>query len=137
MADGRKLVLTFATDEGKSMTMSFKYMKSNIVTLDVQNLVDTILANKSIFENVPAIAKSAKLVTTTETIYSLSDTNRETPYTVPEAFERGLVGLDDYLEHCLTNEIKPDMALMEKVRKATEEAERKATEDEIHTAELK
>lgn len=137
MAEGTKLVLTFETNEGKSMTMSINYAKPSAEASAVRALMQAIITNNDIFENVPVTMKSAKTVTTSENVYDLSNLSREAPYTVPEAFERGLVSVDDYLESCAGKDVEPDMALMEKVRKATEEALRQATVKEARTLELK
>ena len=62
-----KLVLSFATTDGETMTLAYNYIKSNVDTMAVQDLADGIVANGSIFAKVPVIAKSAKLITSTET----------------------------------------------------------------------
>lgn len=129
MAEGTKLQLVFQTNESKNTTMTFNYGKPTATTADVKALMTAITTNGTIFETVPVTPVSAKLITTTETVYDLSNSARETPYTIPEAFERGLISLDEYLESCAGKDVEPDMALMEKVRKATE--------DGIHTLELK
>ena len=72
MAEGTKLVLSFETSAGKSMTLIYNYAKPAASTANVKALMNGIIANGSIFVNVPATAKSAKEVTTTEDIYDLS-----------------------------------------------------------------
>lgn len=129
MAEGTKLQLVFETNESKNMTMTFSYAKPTATASDVRTLMQAIITNNGIFENVPTVMKSAKMITTTEQVYDLSNLSRETPYTTTEAFENGLITVDDYIESCAGRDVQPDMALMEKVRKATE--------DGIHTLELK
>ena len=65
------LVMKFGTTLGETVTFSYKYVKSNMETITVQDLADGIIANGSIFASVPVIARSAKLVTTTESEYEL------------------------------------------------------------------
>lgn len=129
MAEGTKLQLVFETNEGKNTTMTFNYGKPSAEATAVRALGQAIITNGEIFENVPVTLKSAKTITTSENVYDLSNLSREEPYTIPEAFERGLISLDEYIESCAGKDVQPDMALMEKVRKATE--------DGIHTLELK
>ncbi len=72
MAAGVKLVLGFETASGKSMTLSYNYAKQTATLANVKALMNGIIANGSIFANVPATSKSAKTVTTTENEYDLS-----------------------------------------------------------------
>lgn len=72
MAAGTKLVLTFENASGSSVSMSYNYADSSADVADVKALVNGIIANGSIFVNVPVTAKGAKRVTTTETEYDLS-----------------------------------------------------------------
>ncbi len=73
MASGTKLVLGFETSAGKNTTLTYNYAKPSAGLANVKALMSGIIANGSIFANVPAAAKSAKEVITTESIYDLSD----------------------------------------------------------------
>lgn len=115
MAEGTKLVLTFETNEDKNMTISFNYAKPTATSSQVNTLMDAIITNNSIFENIPTVKKSAKIVTTTETVFDLSNLSRAEPYTIPEAFEKGLVSADEYLESCAGLDVEPDTELMKRV----------------------
>ena len=68
---GSRLVLTFATSDGTT-THSFSYANAEATAANVKALVNGIIANGSIYVKVPTTAKSAKMVTTTETDYNLS-----------------------------------------------------------------
>ncbi len=72
MADSTKLVIGFETSTGKSMTLTYNHAKPGATAANVKALMNGIIANGSIFANVPALAKSAKIVTTTESEYDLS-----------------------------------------------------------------
>ncbi len=72
MASGTKLVLGFQNAAGTSMTLSYNHVKASATTANVKALMNGIIANGVIFANVPVVAKSAKLVTTTEDEYDLS-----------------------------------------------------------------
>ena len=62
-----KLVLSFATADGETVTFGYNYAKSNLQAIAVEELMAEIINGGSIFAKVPVLAKSAKLVTTTET----------------------------------------------------------------------
>ena len=72
MASGIKLVLKFEDSNGKDVIFSFNYAKPSTTTTQVKALMNGIITNGSIFTNVPATAKSATLVTTSESEYDLS-----------------------------------------------------------------
>ena len=72
MAAGTKLVLGFETSAGRSMTLTYSHAQPSAGLANVKALMNGIIANGSIFVNVPAEAKSAKEVTTTENVYDLS-----------------------------------------------------------------
>lgn len=72
MAEGTKLVLAFETSAGKTMSLTFNYAKPSATSTQIKALMNGIVSNGSIYENVPVAAKSAKSVTTSETIYDLS-----------------------------------------------------------------
>ncbi len=72
MAEGTKLVLGFQNASGTNMTLSYSHAKASATAAQVKSLMNGIIANGSIFANVPATAKSAKIVTTTEAEYDLS-----------------------------------------------------------------
>lgn len=72
MAEGSKLICTFLDAEGKDIVLTYDYADATADRADIRALVAGMIANGAIFENVPVTAKSAKIVTTTETVYSLS-----------------------------------------------------------------
>lgn len=72
MAESTKLVLGFQNASGTSMTLSYNHADSSATLANVKALMNGIIANGSIFANIPATAKSAKIVTTTESEYDLS-----------------------------------------------------------------
>ena len=120
MAECTKLVLTFETNEGKTTTMSINYAKPSAEASAVRALMNAIVTNGEIFENIPVTPKSAKTVTTSENVYDLSNLTREEPYTIPEAFEKGLVSLDDYYEHCANLNKTPDEQLILRAQKRSQ-----------------
>lgn len=67
-----KLVLEFE-GTGKSVQFSYNYADPEVTEASVKALVNGLIANGSIFENPPLTATNAKIVTTTETDYDLSD----------------------------------------------------------------
>lgn len=71
MAAGVKLVCEFQTETGATKTFTYNYADPEVTTSTVRALVNGLIANGSIFDNPPKIAKSAKLVTTTETPFNL------------------------------------------------------------------
>ncbi len=73
MAAGTKLVLGFETSNGSTTTFSFSYAKPAATLANVKALMSAITTNGSIFTKVPVTAKSAKMVTTTENEYDLSE----------------------------------------------------------------
>ncbi|MBQ9222101.1 DUF2922 domain-containing protein [Succinivibrio sp.] len=72
MAEDTRLILTFQTAEEKITTFTFNYAKPSATQAQVKNLMDTMIANKSIFETEPTAKISAKTITTSETVYDLS-----------------------------------------------------------------
>ena len=72
MASEVKLVLGFETVAGKSMTLTYNYAKPSATAEQVKALMNGIITNSSIFTNVPATAKSATQVVTSENEYDLS-----------------------------------------------------------------
>ncbi len=72
MATTSKLVLDF---EGASENVSFSYNYVNpeLTTTKVKQVMTALITNGSIFSNPPLTAKNAKIVTTTENDYDLSD----------------------------------------------------------------
>lgn len=73
MAAGTTLVITFVDGNSKERNFSFKYAKPAVTDAQAKTLVQTIIANGSIFTHIPVTAKSAKLVTTTETAMDISE----------------------------------------------------------------
>ena len=72
MAAGTKLVLTFGTSGDDNATFTYSYAKPGAGAAAVKALMNGMIANGSIFGKVPVTAKSAKEVTTSETVYDLS-----------------------------------------------------------------
>ena len=72
MAEGTKLELGFLDSNGRNVIFSYNHAKASATAAQVKALMNGIIANGSIFANVPATAKSAKIVTTTEAEYDLS-----------------------------------------------------------------
>ena len=68
----KKLVLTFAGTNG-DVTFSYAYVKDSVTTSNVKSLVNGLITNGSIFANPPVSAKSAKIVTTSEEPFDLSE----------------------------------------------------------------
>jgi len=68
-----KLVLEFNTGDGGTTTHSYKYINPEITTARVKTIMNTTISNGSIFEKVPVSIKAAKVVTTTESDFDLSD----------------------------------------------------------------
>ncbi len=73
MASGTKLVLGFETSSGRSMTLTYNHARPSSSLANVKALMNGIITNGSIFTSVPAVAKSAKEVTTTENVYDLDE----------------------------------------------------------------
>lgn len=107
MAEGSKLVLTFDTSEGKTATINFNYAKPAATTANVKSLMQAMITNTQVFATTLVSAKSAKVVTTSESTYDLSanaDANSG-PIPLYEALKRGIISeedadasLDDYNE---------------------------------------
>ena len=72
MATSSKLVMTFANSNGTEHSMIYNYADAETPSSAVRALVNGIIANGSIFSNVPATAKSAAIVTTTQTAVNLN-----------------------------------------------------------------
>ncbi len=67
-----KLVLTFGT-MGGDKNFSYNYASTDATPATVKALGTAIVTNGSVFEDTPVSLKAAKLVTTTEEEYDLSD----------------------------------------------------------------
>ena len=72
MVQSFKLSLNFSTADGSTTTLNYKYADPEVTTAHVNALVSAIIANNAIFTRAPAICKSAKLIETDETEFSLS-----------------------------------------------------------------
>ncbi len=70
MAATSRLVLEFE-GTGSNVTFSYPYADSTTNTAQVKALMNGLIANGSIFENPPLVAKSAKMITTQESSYIL------------------------------------------------------------------
>lgn len=73
MAIVSKLSIDFLDDMGASCTISYNYVKSDLSTSTVKNICAALLANGSILKRVPVEIVGARLSTTEETSYDLSD----------------------------------------------------------------
>ena len=62
-----KLVMSFLKADGSEMSLSYNYADPEVEAENLTALMNGIITNGSIFENVPAVSKSAKIVTTTTT----------------------------------------------------------------------
>lgn len=71
MANVSKLVYEFATMDGETVTMSYNYAKADVTVSAVKTLANALVNNGDIFAKVPVAAKSAKIVTTSESEYDL------------------------------------------------------------------
>lgn len=67
-----RLSMTFGTSTGDEVSFGYSYADEEASIADIKALVAGMIANGSIFKKVPAVAKSAKIVTTTTTPISLS-----------------------------------------------------------------
>ena len=68
-----KLVMTFAASNGSELSMSYAYIDPEVPSSAVKALVNGIIANGSIFSNVPLSAKTATIVTTHYTAIRLDN----------------------------------------------------------------
>lgn len=66
------LVLEFESS-GTNVKFSYKYADTNTTTQEIKTLMQTLITNGVIFENPPLVAKSAKIVTTTESQYVINE----------------------------------------------------------------
>ncbi len=66
MTNSMKLVLTCDCTDGKEHNFSWKYSKEIPREVDVKALASAMITNGSIFEYVPSVVKSAKVVVTSE-----------------------------------------------------------------------
>ena len=73
MAAGTTLVLEFGDDNGNSVFFSYNYANPDALVSDIKTLMNTIIANGSIFKKNPVSIKSAKAVRTSESEFDLSD----------------------------------------------------------------
>ena len=67
-----KLVMTFATNSGTTTKFSYNHTDPEVTAVAIRALATGIISNGSIFQAVPTLAKSAKLVTTSEQDIELS-----------------------------------------------------------------
>lgn len=71
MATGTSLVMSFYDGENNTVNFTFKYADPQVQGSTVKTLSQAMITNGSIYANTPVTAKSAKIVTTTETPISL------------------------------------------------------------------
>ena len=67
----RKIVFTFADSNGKEFTLSYSYAANEIEQSDITALKNAIIANGSIFANVPVTCKSIVVYDITATSYEV------------------------------------------------------------------
>ena len=72
MNDEKKLVLTFADANGKEFILSYNYISDDVQQTYITALISAIIANGSIFANVPVSCKSAVVYSTTATSYNVN-----------------------------------------------------------------
>ena len=72
MAAGSKLVLEFKGTDG-NVKFSYNYANPDVQVSKVKALVNGMATHGAVFENPPVEAISAKIVTTTEEDYDLSE----------------------------------------------------------------
>lgn len=73
MASGTKLVLEFYSATERTIQFTYSEARPNLGETAVNELMDTMITNGSIFTTPPARKKGAKLVTTTENVYDIDD----------------------------------------------------------------
>lgn len=73
MANAVKLVISYATLDGSTTTHTYNYAKPDLGTSFVKALVNQTINAKAIFAKEPAMAKTAKLVTTQESIFDIDE----------------------------------------------------------------
>lgn len=97
MAEGTKLQYVFETSEDKNTTITFKYAKPTATAAQVKALAQALITNTGTLENTLVSVKSAKMVTTTETAYDLSETADPNSRGIPvyEAYMAG-IPVDDF-----------------------------------------
>ena len=71
MATSYKLVMTFADSNGKEFSLSYPHITEDLEQTSVTALINAIITNGSIFATVPVTCKSAKLVTITDTAFTV------------------------------------------------------------------
>ncbi|MBQ6148650.1 MAG: DUF2922 family protein [Oscillospiraceae bacterium] len=67
-----KIVIDFAGQYG-DVRFSYNYADPDTTVANVKALVNGLIANNTLFENPPITVKNAKIVTTTEDNYDLSN----------------------------------------------------------------
>lgn len=72
MAVTSKLVLDFEGTDG-DVSFAYNYVNPELTTAKVKQVMTALITNGVIFANQPITAKNAKIVTTTETDYDISE----------------------------------------------------------------
>lgn len=72
MAEGVRLQLKFGTMAGER-TWTFRRAKESVTTNQVKALMNTMIANGSIYQEPPLTARSAKLIKTVEDAFDLDE----------------------------------------------------------------
>ena len=68
-----KLVINFITDTGKNARFVYAYADKDAEKNDIKALVNGIIANGSIFQNVPIAVQSVQIISTNTTNIDISD----------------------------------------------------------------
>lgn len=72
MATTTKLVMTFGTTEGRK-NITYNHAKDTSTTMQVKTLMQAFITNGTLFLAQPLTMYAAKIVTTTEDEFDLSD----------------------------------------------------------------
>ena len=124
MAAGTKLVIQYETSDGGSVTHTWNYAKPGATKANVQALITatTSSTNRVIFQKVPIAVKSAKLVTTTESVYDLNElmqaNGRDMRHLISTADDEDATTVD-------TTEVLRDNEEIERLRRRIAELEGK------------
>ena len=71
MAAGNRLVLEFGDASDNSISFTYNYANATATVQDVRAAMNAFIANGSIFKYPPVSIKSAKIITTSESVFNL------------------------------------------------------------------
>ena len=71
MATGNRLVLEFGDANDNSIFFTYNYANAATTVQDVRLAMNAFIANGSIFKYPPVSIKSAKIITTSESVFNL------------------------------------------------------------------